>query len=685
MTNNLTKHLNPIIILDTKIYISQRSIILSNEFKTWFKRTPIWYALHSENFKPEEVWTNLTILYTMCGHSNLFNFVIIFSHYCHLKKENIFIKDKIERKTILKHLILFVLILEHYGEISRHQIRQVVDNCLKENPENALHYSNEREYLNYLAEYNIKIRKQKRKIFRSGKIIIIIIHRIRKDGKLWTKGRDILNTFKHGEVVINGNSKNHFIPDLFPKYRKPIEIKLNNTQIFINKAIFDFIYTNLLSSYFKFSKYPISNITQLSIKIIKTIFDELKEVRNDCKDPIKIKFKVDFRGRIYPLYTVVSYMSTPFIRYLFELKPNYPKSLEITNKNSLSLINIIIKTSFKSLKEAHKHVQETDIQTYYYDEDLYWFIIFFKLNGYLGIIQYDARSRGFQHYAGLIGDTKLGSLLRISSQSKQGDLYQKVFETWYKTLDILERHAVTTTITEEIISGRSIIKKRVISYIYGAKIKTIWQYLFGVLQQKGIKYNTANKLIIAINSIVPNLEKVMYHFYCSLEINDKINITIPDGFQIPLYYYKKERVTVKVKYHHRQYHFARIIVVDKLDSLKTKRSIFVNIIHGLDAFHISSILQSTKCNFLPLHDCILFHIDDYYELQNLPIISYKKLYHDTNIIQIILKSIPNCPPDSDIQIHRNQLIKLVMPNKDIIPNKDCFKLNFAFNLSKHIT
>ena len=53
--------------------------------------------------------------------------------------------------------------------------------------------------------------------------------------------------------------------------------------------------------------------------------------------------------------------------------------------------------------------------------------MFFKLNGYIPMMQYDARCRGFQHYAGLINNSEVGCMLGIDGPIT-GDLYTAVFE-----------------------------------------------------------------------------------------------------------------------------------------------------------------------------------------------------------------------------------------------------------------
>lgn len=115
------------------------------------------------------------------------------------------------------------------------------------------------------------------------------------------------------------------------------------------------------------NKYPLGKLRKPQINIIRTILEEIKNVRNGFTEPIYMKHMLDFRGRIYPMYTSLSYMSHIFLRVIFELKEGIDysqlnhggsKSVEISR---LKIINNILDRDFDTLHEVREYLSGNDL------------------------------------------------------------------------------------------------------------------------------------------------------------------------------------------------------------------------------------------------------------------------------------------------------------------------------------
>jgi hypothetical protein len=108
--------------------------------------------------------------------------------------------------------------------------------------------------------------------------------------------------------------------------------------------------------------HPLGNTGKPNLALFRVMLSELRAVTNNFTTPISMKYMVDFRGRIYPMYTAVSHMSHSFIRVLFELPHRSDEGADILfEERSLKIINNILETRFSRIAEAFSFVSTMDL------------------------------------------------------------------------------------------------------------------------------------------------------------------------------------------------------------------------------------------------------------------------------------------------------------------------------------
>lgn len=158
---------------------------------------------------------------------------------------------------------------------------------------------------------------------------------------------------------------------------------------------------------------------------------DLRFLTNEFTEPFIMKYKVDFRGRIYPQYSALSYIAHPIIRTMFEIRPTSEPDMELIRVRSLGIINKIMNSTHETLEDARAYIDNPvnlhDFTDYLPHVETCWFMLFFELNGYIPMMQLDGRCRGFQHFAGLINNEKIGRVLDLCRYWPAGDLYTEVY------------------------------------------------------------------------------------------------------------------------------------------------------------------------------------------------------------------------------------------------------------------
>lgn len=103
------------------------------------------------------------------------------------------------------------------------------------------------------------------------------------------------------------------------------------------------------------------------------MLEELEEVSYGFEQPISMKYILDFRGRIYPMYTPLSYISHSFIRRLFSLTPSEASNEEqlVCRERTLRVLNNILDTDFADIEDVREYVEGKSVESLKLDCDAF--------------------------------------------------------------------------------------------------------------------------------------------------------------------------------------------------------------------------------------------------------------------------------------------------------------------------
>ena len=203
--------------------------------------------------------------------------------------------------------------------------------------------------------------------------------------------------------------------------KKDVGEHLQNIPIYINKEYGNWLLFELLESYEKFELQQrlLSNedikqkIDVDQFKRIKDGVEQLYNIRDKFTNPVYFKYKCDWRGRIYPCLTEVSFISHYWLRILFRTKEK--SDLYFTEEIILKL----------KLYWKEKGV--------YNNFEHYWIIKFITIRKRLPLVEYDAKCSGYQNFSILFGYSKLYNLLGLSiREDSEDDIYTTIANKFIK-------------------------------------------------------------------------------------------------------------------------------------------------------------------------------------------------------------------------------------------------------------
>lgn len=630
-------------------YITCKEVKITQEFKNWFIDSNIWYALiDQEYFKghsytEDDIWALIEALLLLSLKDSSFSVRNIFNAYCKTRGNNILNMDQESRLVHIALVLKFLLLLKIEKQLTQKTSQRVG----------------------------------------KGKTRTLVMLKLDVESKIAVAARQYLCIKNLGVVVKNENVSIKFDSNRFPVIRRHIEKKLNDQVICINKSYRKWLEENVIRRKESFRRQPVGKIKNKNYAFLKEMFDELRFVRNDFDDGVNIKFINDFRGRIYPNYRSVSYISHPIFRTVFELKPLTKGNDEIVLERTLGIINKLCKRNYISVNEAFDDMSDDILDKYKQNPSDYWFLKFFQLNKKVPIIQLDARCRGFQHFACLINSSKLGSILSLGSEDGGSkDLYQEVFDVLLTLLETQEEKQCIDNYLNKGLRGRNLMKKPIIAYLYGASFRTIHKYLAELLDPNRftegftIEKSLVDKVKTAIQQVAPELKVVITHFKKAVRIRRNDYMYLPDGFPIPLSYREIKLIDTTVYYKSKKFHFQSKLPIKEFDLLKRKRAAFVNLIHGLDALHMCYIIEICPAPLLPLHDCLIFNLADYDVVKDVPKEAYARLYSDNEVFGKIIDQLKYStnPEDKKVEQEAREFIKSLVNEYNISPHTNCFKL-----------
>jgi hypothetical protein len=194
----------------------------------------------------------------------------------------------------------------------------------------------------------------------------------------------------------------------------------------------------------------------------------------------------------------------------------------------------------------------------------------------------------------------------------------------------------------------------------------------------------ARLLDAAVEKLVPGLKDTITLFTSCVEKVNPRGITLHDGFEVDMNYYRGEVISVRVEYGGLKMSFTNKLAIDEVHKGKIGRSAFVNAVHSIDAIHIRLIIMKChnagiKC--LPLHDCLVFNLRDYDLINNIPMVCYQEMYRDGKIMERVVGGIDKTSINSIIDA-RQKIVARANKNAGLLNiGRNCFKLNISISYS----
>lgn len=427
--------------------------------------------------------------------------------------------------------------------------------------------------------------------------------------------------------VIRRNPNDLIIHHSHP--RSEVLMKLSHIPVYIHKGYAEWLDIEVMKRYESFLRYPTMDPgKKVSLETYTTYVDILKVLRkesNNYQDPVYISYKCDFRGRYYPMFTIVSQMSTRFIRVIF-----------YTEKNDMNSSNIsdltVIKAIDPEISSQSAHVRNDEFINLYRDRrEKFWFLKCYQKRGTIPAIQLDAVCSGYQHYSILTNHHELGKYVKLTTnKDDSNDLYTMVGSKWYDSLNDHQKNIVKES-HNDIREG---VKKVVMTKLYGL---TRWG-CFGYLKDS-LRYfvtiDIANALYDTIDRFLGRYSsfRKLFGKLCYMDPTHSVDIY---GLKVDIAYYRKYNMEFRVRYINSKLHFNRKVKRGSLDINKTINNAFVNLIHSLDAIHITLMIMKSPVRFLPIHDCLCLSVSRLGIVKPIPSRMYNKLYRDINVLRRII-------------------------------------------------
>lgn len=104
--------------------------------------------------------------------------------------------------------------------------------------------------------------------------------------------------------------------DLFASPRKDVESRLNNTTVYLNEKIGNFLLRNVMCDYTTFIQYPVGEVGEKTMDFMKKSLEICLEIQSP--NGLNMKYIIDFRGRIYPAHGVITHAASQILRPLFQ-------------------------------------------------------------------------------------------------------------------------------------------------------------------------------------------------------------------------------------------------------------------------------------------------------------------------------------------------------------------------------
>ena len=386
----------------------------------------------------------------------------------------------------------------------------------------------------------------------------------------------------------------------------------------------------------------------------------VKEFKN--KPYYYLCFSCDYRGRIYPIPSVLSTQDTDFGKALVragdeaQVTPDAIHWLKFQVATTYGLDKSTMEERLAWTTNNHDLIEKvaTDpigcLPTWEVAEEPFCFlaaareyyeIVIAKTRTTTGLwVSVDATSSGLQILAGCSKDLSTARLTNCVPGEKPQDAYKVVAE------------AAKPNIPKRFwkIWDRKNVKRVVMTLPYSAKISSNMQYIREALQEKGIDptpeeiSQTVKAVREAMNNIFPGPMKVMAWIESEVAKAikrgaDQLVWETPSGFRVVQRLMKKDTETVELKLLGR----CRVKVGTgelEVDLNHHKNATSPNFIHSLDSALLA--LTCTKAKGVDvslIHDCILAKATDMTLMSSLIRETYKEIFTEHDPLRDFAKAI----------------------------------------------
>jgi len=493
--------------------------------------------------------------------------------------------------------------------------------------------------------------------------------------------------------------------------------KLNNLKFKVNTDLLDYLENDgsFILDYYndnKMDKY-INNIISMKIaEVYKNI-------------PIYLNVNIDWRGRIYTQSFYLDYQGSEFslaLLNLFEGKKLDENGLFFFYVYGANVYNENGDLDKKSLQERYNWVVNNLLNIYSMDKDFIlkaesptifasFCLTMIKLRDNSNYIVYnpiflDATCSGVQHFAAMLLDLELSKYVNlVNTNDSVNDFYSQLIPSINQAIKDSYKDNVKNIKFQDINLNRALLKRVIMTKSYNVttygiteqlksklekvqkviivkdKEKTVYDYL--VPTKKGniqLDMYEIERLADIINNNIfnqfPKLHSIYNYITRLSKIYMRLNIPIswstPNGLELTQRYNqsKIQKLTINFLGKNRTA-VIRKWTTDK-DSRREVQAIIPNIIHSLDASHLTLIINRWDKYILPIHDCFGTHPNDMINLSEIVRNCFVSLYSSKDFLHKIDKKfrdnlidykIPIILKDGEESVkirvgHRNEILPL---------------------------
>ena len=379
---------------------------------------------------------------------------------------------------------------------------------------------------------------------------------------------------------------------------------------------------------------------------VNQIVEEARQLKD--RKEFFYPYQLDFRGRIYPVPSMLSPQSADYSRALLKFKYGKPMGTDEafnsfavaganlfgeTDKEELSVRRQwVIDNSAKIISTANNPLEDT----WWADADKpFSFLAFcFEYKDFANTdfdsafvttlpIQSDCSNSGLQHYSAMMRDEVGGRATNLVPSNKPNDVYGLVAEKLIAKLKD-NPHALAKLWLNYGID-RKLCKKPVMCLPYSLTMFSCRRYIHDHVEkqfkEKNVPHEFGEDLFKAsnfltpilwqsINDVIVGAKKIMKFLKDISRLvaseNLPVTWTTPLGLPVQMMCYKKESKRVKTKMGDSIIKLSVASETDEIDRRKTQQSICPNLIHQLDSSCLQlAVVKASEVgidNFSLIHD-----------------------------------------------------------------------------------